>query len=44
MAVKSLLQPIRFEAFRREPRGVILDLAWPGDRVSVLAVGLDEAV
>lgn len=44
LAVKSLLQPIRFEAFRREPRGVILDLAWPGDRVSVLAVGLDEAV
>lgn len=44
LAVKSLLQPIRFEAFRRESRGVILDLTWPGDRVSVLAVGLDQAV
>lgn len=44
LAVKSLLHQICFEAYHAEPRGVILDLAWPGDRVSVVAVGLDQAV
>ena len=44
LVVRSAMQPILFEAFHTEPRGVVIDLAWRGDRVSVVAVGLDEAV
>ena len=44
LAVKSLIHQICFEAYHAEPRGVVLELAWPGDRVSVVAVGLDQAV
>lgn len=43
LAVRALLQQLTFEDYHSGRDGVIIDLAGPRERVSVLAVGLDRA-
>lgn len=43
LAVRAVLQQLTFEDYRSGRDGVIMDLAGPRERVSVLAVGVDRA-
>ena len=42
LAVRALLHQLTFEDYHNGSEGVIIDLAAPRERVSVLAVGLDR--